>query len=341
MAYTKTKWAPRQGSGLNRFTKSQETAASVVLTPDPENVTAPGTPFTAENMNHIEEGIESAHEGIAAEAQARLDAINTEAQARQQGEATLTTVISNLTKDNVGLGNVTNDAQVKRSEMGTANGVPTLNSNGKVPLDQLPEFMSGEGDSEALARAKEYTDIQVLSESEARQAADQDLQDQMDTIGKQIDTIEIPTLSDSPPSSNTEFGSPGTANTVSRSDHSHPTSPIMAYLSIATGNRVDASGTVVLNRQTRQLTFSLDIEILPGKGGVGNPLVTLSDIPSTELLLLPQDKLLQSGYFINDAGYCEILLNKYNDNLRITIETTYPLGQFSQGFFALNTVINY
>lgn len=39
------------------------------------------------------------------------------------------------------LGNVTNDAQVKRSEMGVANGVATLNENGKVPSSQLPMFM--------------------------------------------------------------------------------------------------------------------------------------------------------------------------------------------------------
>ena len=42
-----------------------------------------------------------------------------------------------INKDFVGLNNVTNDAQVKRSEMGAANGVPTLDSNGKIPVDQL------------------------------------------------------------------------------------------------------------------------------------------------------------------------------------------------------------
>jgi hypothetical protein len=150
MAYIKKDWKPRKGSGLNKFTMSGEVGNVVYLDNIPDSITDPGTPFTAENMNHIEEGIESAHVGIAAETQAR-----------QQGDATLTTAISNLTKDNIGLGNVTNDVQVKRSEMGNANGVATLNSNGKVPLDQLPEFMSGEGDSEALARAKEYTDEAV------------------------------------------------------------------------------------------------------------------------------------------------------------------------------------
>lgn len=48
----------------------------------------------------------------------------------------------NVTKDQVGLSNVTNDAQVKRSEMGVANGVATLNENGKVPVSQLDGAMA-------------------------------------------------------------------------------------------------------------------------------------------------------------------------------------------------------
>lgn len=46
-----------------------------------------------------------------------------------------------VTKVQVGLGNVTNDAQVKRSEMGTANGVATLGEDGLVPSSQLPSFV--------------------------------------------------------------------------------------------------------------------------------------------------------------------------------------------------------
>lgn len=42
-----------------------------------------------------------------------------------------------LAKGDIGLDQVTNDAQVKRSEMGVANGVATLNENGKVPVSQL------------------------------------------------------------------------------------------------------------------------------------------------------------------------------------------------------------
>ena len=46
-----------------------------------------------------------------------------------------------VTKSQVGLGNVTNDAQVKRSEMGKAGGVATLDGNGQVPASQLPSFV--------------------------------------------------------------------------------------------------------------------------------------------------------------------------------------------------------
>lgn len=45
------------------------------------------------------------------------------------------------TKSEIGLDNVTNDAQVKRSEMGAASGVATLDSTGKVPSTQLPSYV--------------------------------------------------------------------------------------------------------------------------------------------------------------------------------------------------------
>lgn len=46
--------------------------------------------------------------------------------------------VVDITKAGLGLGNVTNDAQVKRSEMGVANGVATLDSTGKIPTSQIP-----------------------------------------------------------------------------------------------------------------------------------------------------------------------------------------------------------
>lgn len=47
-----------------------------------------------------------------------------------------------LAKGDVGLSNVTNDAQVKRSEMGVANGVATLDERGKIPVSQLDGQMA-------------------------------------------------------------------------------------------------------------------------------------------------------------------------------------------------------
>lgn len=46
-----------------------------------------------------------------------------------------------VTKEQVGLGNLTNDAQVKRSEMGQPEGVATLTSAGTVPTEQLPSYV--------------------------------------------------------------------------------------------------------------------------------------------------------------------------------------------------------
>ncbi|WP_418668019.1 collagen-like triple helix repeat-containing protein [Allofournierella sp.] len=46
-----------------------------------------------------------------------------------------------VTKAQVGLGSVTNDAQVKRSELGKANGVATLDGQGQVPAAQLPSYV--------------------------------------------------------------------------------------------------------------------------------------------------------------------------------------------------------
>lgn len=46
-----------------------------------------------------------------------------------------------LVKADVGLDQVTNDAQVKRSEMGVASGVATLGADGKVPSAQLPSYV--------------------------------------------------------------------------------------------------------------------------------------------------------------------------------------------------------
>ena len=74
MAYQKTIWEAREGEGLERFAKSEETADSVVLINSPESITNPGTELSPENMNHIEGGIEAAHNLVADEANARVAA---------------------------------------------------------------------------------------------------------------------------------------------------------------------------------------------------------------------------------------------------------------------------
>lgn len=57
------------------------------------------------------------------------------------GNSIVTNKVATLSKGAVGLGNVTNDAQVKRTEMGTASGVATLDTSGKVPSAQLPSYV--------------------------------------------------------------------------------------------------------------------------------------------------------------------------------------------------------
>lgn len=73
-----------------------------------------------------------------------------------------------VTKEQVGLGNVTNDAQVKRSEMGTSNGVATLNDLGQVPAHQLPSFVDDvidvyatydKSDTGKLSNIKLFSDV--------------------------------------------------------------------------------------------------------------------------------------------------------------------------------------
>jgi len=65
MAYEKTIWEPREGSNLDRFDKANETDRSVILRNRPSLITKPGTKFSTQNMNKIENGIYDAHELIA------------------------------------------------------------------------------------------------------------------------------------------------------------------------------------------------------------------------------------------------------------------------------------
>ena len=64
-----------------------------------------------------------------------------------------------VTKEQVGLSNVTNDAQVKRSEMGVASGVATLDDNGKVPSSQLPSFVDDIVEADSLDEFPEVGEV--------------------------------------------------------------------------------------------------------------------------------------------------------------------------------------
>jgi hypothetical protein len=58
VAYNKHTWVARQGIGLNKFT--DQNGNRYEFTPSPDEVTQPGTPFSAEWMNEMEDGIASA-----------------------------------------------------------------------------------------------------------------------------------------------------------------------------------------------------------------------------------------------------------------------------------------
>ena len=64
MAYDKQTWTAREGTNLKKYTKSSETATTVILTNTPDSISVEGTPFSSDRMNHIEDGIESAHDNI-------------------------------------------------------------------------------------------------------------------------------------------------------------------------------------------------------------------------------------------------------------------------------------
>jgi hypothetical protein len=64
MAYIKTIWKARQGLNLNKFSKLNEDEKTVILVNSPDSITQEGTPFSEDNMNHIEQGIFEAHEAI-------------------------------------------------------------------------------------------------------------------------------------------------------------------------------------------------------------------------------------------------------------------------------------
>lgn len=94
-------------------------------------------------------------------------------------ESNLTSHINNknnphkVTKQQIGLSNVTNDAQVKRSEMGTANGIATLNEQGLIPSNQLPSYVDDVIDCYATYSKEEdgtLSNIKLYSDAEHQNA---------------------------------------------------------------------------------------------------------------------------------------------------------------------------
>ena len=57
MAYQKNTWIARQGTGLNKFTNSG-TSTNLILSSNPDTITQVGTPFSADWMNNLENGVE-------------------------------------------------------------------------------------------------------------------------------------------------------------------------------------------------------------------------------------------------------------------------------------------
>ena len=55
--YIRRFWKAREGTNLNKFTKSSETPTSVILENAPDAITEAGTPFTADAENNLEIGI--------------------------------------------------------------------------------------------------------------------------------------------------------------------------------------------------------------------------------------------------------------------------------------------
>ena len=63
MAYTPNVWQDRTGIGLNKFT--DQNGNEYTFTPAPDSISQAGTPFSAEWMNHIEQGIKDNSDNIA------------------------------------------------------------------------------------------------------------------------------------------------------------------------------------------------------------------------------------------------------------------------------------
>jgi hypothetical protein len=166
--YEKTEWKAREGTNLNRFQKLEETQNYVVLQNQPTNVSQPGTPFSAQNMNKIEQGIFDAHKLAAIEERDRKQAdedtlsaakshavglVNTEAQTREEIEAEIFDILNDL----IGLPEWDSDDHIITF---TARNGSVLNIN--LPLEDLVQDIDYDPDTkEIIIVKKDGTEIRI------------------------------------------------------------------------------------------------------------------------------------------------------------------------------------
>jgi len=123
--YDKTEWKARKGTNLNRFKKFQETAEYVILENAPTSVTEPGTSFSVNAMNKMEQGIFDAHKMIADKAD-------------KVGHATAGNFAGLDASGNLSDSGKKAADFVSVDEKGVAGGVATLGAGGIIPANQLP-----------------------------------------------------------------------------------------------------------------------------------------------------------------------------------------------------------
>ena len=156
------------GEGLtlkdSKFSIKKDSASESYLTVSADGVKVSGIDLALEAKVDKEEGKQlSTNDYTTAEKNKLAEAIN-----ESTANTLINTAISKLTKASVGLGNVTNDSQVKRSEMGTANGIATLNDRGLVPVSQLPSYVDDVVDVYTTYTKSDVgvlTNIEVFSDS--------------------------------------------------------------------------------------------------------------------------------------------------------------------------------
>jgi hypothetical protein len=149
MSYIKTDWKARQGKNLNKFTKTNETGSTVILENTPDAITVPGTPFSVENMNKIEQGIYDAHDKIAVIENAvitietTIEKTNSKIEEHDNDPQAHGIILEALEQNRTDIEQLSSEV-IKREEMGVPNGVASLDGEGRVPLDQLPEILTGD-----------------------------------------------------------------------------------------------------------------------------------------------------------------------------------------------------